>query len=95
MLHTALPDVTVPITLEGHSTIARSTAGATPAFSLLTVASGGALTTDDIDFVNGAAPAHGGAINGNAGPVTCTAASSPATARATTAEPFTATTRSS
>ena len=70
VLHTALPQVKVPLTLEGHSTIARSTLLLTPHFSLLTVGSGGALTTDDIDFVNGYATTYGGAINGASGPVT-------------------------
>ena len=73
LLTSALPDVGVPLTIYGfNSTIERSSDGATPDFSLLTVATGGSLAVDDVNFVNGATSTSGGGIDAEDGPVSVT-----------------------
>ena len=73
LLTSALPDVAVPLTLYGfNSTIERSSDGGTPDFSLLTLATGGSLAVDNVNFANGAASAYGGGIDAEYGPVSVT-----------------------
>jgi hypothetical protein len=73
LLTNALPDVAVPLTIYGfNSTIERSSDVGTPDFSLLTLASGGSLAVDDVNFANGAASAYGGGIDAEYGPVSVT-----------------------
>ena len=58
-LTSALPSVTVPLTIDGtHSTLRRSPSA--PEFSLLTVATGGNLTVQNVNFSNGATTDFGG-----------------------------------
>jgi predicted outer membrane repeat protein len=74
VLSTALPDVSVNLTLQASgnfTTIERSSAGGTPNFSLLTVTSGARLTANNVNFRNGSSPGNfGGAIYGVNGSIT-------------------------
>jgi len=69
-LPAALPDITVQLTIVGrHSVLQRSSAGATPDFTILTVTTGGNLTVDNVNFYNGGGSTvdYGGAIYNDGG----------------------------
>ena len=71
-LVSALPGVGVDLAIHGtRSTIERSYAGATPAFSLLVVATGGSLAVTNVNFTNGDSN-YGGAIQADRGPLSVT-----------------------